>query len=208
MHIINIYTDFRWLASDCSRSQVQNNYNPCNWFWPWSQTAVEHFWTVWLCFRLNRSMIHPASIQTISFGMNIKLQGFWDFTTRFQALHTNKSTLSQTSKSTALPFQHYSCSFHIEFDFNAVILQESCSGHSCTSRRTSDKYCKSSFAEELDRKHRHPEVRCNLDKWETGTSPPLNERETNNRKNTALPTFESISKQRVVPCWLQQASYQ
>lgn len=102
------------------------------------------------------------------------------------------------TKSNDLPFQHYSSSFHIEFDFTAVILQRSCSGRSCTSWRTPDKYCKSSFAEELEGKHRHSEVRCNLDKSETGTSRPLNECETNNRKNTALPTFESISKQRVI----------
>lgn len=90
---------------------------------------------------------HPSKLSVSDWIENCRV-----FKIHSQALHTNKSTLSHTSKSSdsksnALPFQHYSSSFHIEFDFNAVILQRSCSGHSCTSWRTTNKYCKSSFAE-------------------------------------------------------------
>lgn len=93
---------------------------------------VERSKCIWLGFRLNRSMIHPAPIQTICFWLNGKFYGFRDFTTHFQSPHTNKYTrfLSHLNPQ-ALPPQHYSSSFHIEFDFNTVILQRSCCWSSC-----------------------------------------------------------------------------
>ncbi len=71
---------------------------------------------------------HPSKLPVLEWIE--KLQGFRDFTTRFQALHTNKSTLSQTSKSTdcksnALPFQHYSSSFTL----NLTSKQSFCKSH-------------------------------------------------------------------------------
>lgn len=116
----DFYRDFSGIV------QVQNNYNTCKYEVQQLLKRVDQSKCIWLGFRLNRSMIHPAPIQTICFWLNGKLYGFRDFTTHSQSPH-----ITNTRAFSAIEI-HRPCLPNIipaAFTLNLTSTQSFCKGH-------------------------------------------------------------------------------